>query len=69
MNDPPERGALERKLAELKATHRALDSRIQQLIADGMADALEIQRLKKTKLQLKDKIALLSDMLLPDIIA
>ena len=53
----------------LKAEHRRLDEEIESLRAQGTADQLEIARLKKRKLLLKDEIALLSDRIIPDIIA
>lgn len=59
----------ERQLAELKAAHRALDNQIDQLIRDGFMDQLQLQRLKKQKLSLKDRIVRLEDEILPDIIA
>jgi hypothetical protein len=60
---------IDRKLAELRAAHRALDERIRQLIDQGFPDQLEVQRLKKQKLALKDRIARLESDRLPDIIA
>jgi hypothetical protein len=54
---------------ELRAAHRALDERISQLIEQGFPDQLEVQRLKKQKLALKDRIARLESDRLPDIIA
>ncbi|HLT02377.1 MAG TPA: DUF465 domain-containing protein [Geminicoccaceae bacterium] len=60
---------LEQKLAELRAAHRALDERISQLIEQGFPNQLEVQRLKKQKLALKDRIARLESDRLPDIIA
>ncbi len=57
------------RLAELKIEHRQLDERIEALRADPMADQLEIARLKKRKLRLRDEIALLADRCIPDIIA
>ena len=60
---------IEQKLAELRAAHRALDERISELIARGFPDQLELQRLKKQKLALKDRIARLESDRLPDIIA
>jgi hypothetical protein len=59
----------DRKIAELRAAHRALDERISQLIEQGFPDQLEVQRLKKQKLALKDRIARLESDRLPDIIA
>jgi hypothetical protein len=69
MTGSSETSEIERKLAEARAAHRALDSRIHQLAQDGLADQLELQRLKKQKLAIKDHIARLESDLLPDIIA
>ncbi|HEX6111172.1 MAG TPA: YdcH family protein [Geminicoccaceae bacterium] len=60
---------IDQKIAELRAAHRALDERISQLIEQGFPDQLEVQRLKKQKLALKDRIARLESDRLPDIIA
>ena len=65
MNDDEPSG----RLAELKAEHRRLDERIEQLRSDPNADQLEIARLKKRKLRLRDEIAILADRCIPDIIA
>lgn len=56
-------------LAQLKQEHRDLDAAIAGLEQTVRADALQIKRLKKKKLQLKDKIARVEDELFPDIIA
>jgi hypothetical protein len=70
MDDQPlENGVLERRLKEMQAAHRALDNHISQLIADGCRDQLELQRLKKQKLRIRDHIMRLEDDLNPDIIA
>jgi hypothetical protein len=53
----------------LKAEHRQLDAEIEQLRMTGAADQLELARLKKRKLMLKDQIELLHDRAVPDIIA
>ena len=53
----------------LKAEHRSLDERIQAMSADGAVDQLELARLKKRKLLLKDQIQLIIDSSVPDIIA
>lgn len=57
------------KLAVLKREHRDLDEAIGALASQSMSSALTLQRLKKQKLSLKDRIARLEDELLPDIIA
>ena len=57
------------ELEVFKHEHRDLDQAIEALVEKGTADQLTIRRLKKQKLQLKDKIALIEDRLLPDIIA
>ena len=56
-------------LALLKTEHRLLDEQIEGLLASGSADQLEIARLKKRKLMLKDEIAQLNDKIVPDILA
>jgi hypothetical protein len=53
----------------LKAAHRALDERIRQIEAEHAGGQLELQRLKRRKLQLKDRITKLESSRLPDIIA
>ena len=61
--------ALRKKLSDLKAEHRQRDDEISGLLESGNVDQLEIQRLKKRKLSLKDEILLVENQLLPDIIA
>ena len=56
-------------LEALKAEHRELDERIRLLLSEPTGDQLEIARLKRRKLQLKDQIQLLVDSSIPDIIA
>jgi hypothetical protein len=56
-------------LATLRAEHRSLDDRIAILSADGSCDQLELARLKKRKLLLKDQIQRIVDSSIPDIIA
>jgi hypothetical protein len=56
-------------LLRLKQEHRDLDSAIKALEDSGRADPLQLKRLKKKKLYLKDEIARIEDQLLPDIIA
>lgn len=69
MSDPVTLEPLHLKLAELRAAHRALDNQISQMSAGGTVNQLELQRLKKQKLALKDRIARLESDRLPDIIA
>ena len=57
------------QLAVFKSEHRDLDDAIGALVEKGTADQLTLQRLKKRKLALKDKISRLEDRLTPDIIA
>jgi hypothetical protein len=60
---------LRANLLKLKQEHRDLDSAIDALEVSGRADQLQLKRLKKKKLSLKDEIARIEDQLLPDIIA
>jgi hypothetical protein len=60
---------LEAELARLKQEHRDLDIAIDALESMVTGDQLQIQRLKKRKLVLKDRIIKLEDQLTPDIIA
>jgi hypothetical protein len=53
----------------LRTEHRDLDAAIAALTQAGSSDQLQIARLKKRKLRLKDQIAIIADTLLPDIIA
>ena len=69
MTDSPDSSEIDQKLAELRAAHRALDEQITQLIEEGFPDQLQVQRLKKQKLALKDRIARIESDRLPDIIA
>jgi hypothetical protein len=60
---------LRKRLAHLRTEHRDLDAAIAALSGAGSGDQLQIARLKKRKLKLKDQIALVEDYLTPDIIA
>jgi hypothetical protein len=64
-----EEGALRAKLAGLMQEHRDLDAAIVAMAEQGVNDQLQVTRLKKRKLQLKDQITRIEDALLPDIIA
>ena len=54
------------RVSELRLEHRNLDAEIDRLAADIRADELSLKRLKKRKLLLKDRIALLERMIDPD---
>ena len=58
-----------RQVGLLRQEHRDLDSAIDSLIFATGGDQLQVARLKKRKLKLKDEIAALEDQLIPDIIA
>lgn len=60
---------LRKRLELLKTEHRDLDAAITALMESASTDQLQIARLKKRKLALRDQIAKLEDTLLPDIIA
>lgn len=60
---------LSKMLELLKTEHRDLDAAISALTDAGSTDQLQIARLKKRKLRLKDQISIIEDTLLPDIIA
>ena len=68
MNDN-EDSSLRDTLQKLRSEHREIDKEISSIQTAAGADSLEIQRLKKKKLSIKDKIKQLEDQLLPDIIA
>jgi len=61
--------ALEARLGALKSEHRDLDDVIARLSEHAPFNQLQLQRLKKRKLLLKDQIAQIESRLLPDIIA
>lgn len=65
-NDPVE---IEAELARLKQEHRDLDVAIDALESMVAGDQLQVQRLKKRKLWLRDRIQFFEDQLTPDIIA
>ena len=57
------------ELEHLRQEHRDLDAAIGALMQLGSSDRLQIQRLKKRKLALRDRMTFLDDQLTPDIIA
>ena len=60
---------LPHRIQSLKGEHRALDEELRTIADDPLVDDLQIQRLKKRKLFLKDSIAHLESSLVPDITA
>lgn len=60
---------LANRLATLRVEHRDLDAAIEALLAAPHVDQLQLARLKKRKLRLRDEIALIEDQMIPDIIA
>jgi hypothetical protein len=67
--DPLEDETIKAKLEALRTEHRDLDEVIDRLIEKPPFDQLQLQRLKKRKLGLKDQITRLESQLIPDIIA
>ena len=65
----PTMAELRRKLEELRQEHRDLDDAILVMQQTSPVNQLQLQRLKKRKLALKDQMALVESKLLPDIIA
>ena len=64
-----DRDSLLRRLHEMRSEHRDLDTVIARLADQGALDQLQLQRLKKRKLMLKDEISRLESRLIPDSIA
>lgn len=58
--------SIHHRIAELEAEHRALDERIAALALDPEFDQLELRRMKKRKLTIKDAISRLRSELIPD---
>jgi len=69
MNDDNNDRELAAELARLQQEHRDLDAAIDALHHSPAPDLLRLQRLKKRKLQLRDRIAFIEDQITPDIIA
>lgn len=57
---------IQQRIIELEVEHRDLDAVIESLLKTGLSSPLQLQRLKKRKLQLKDHITLLKMQLIPD---
>jgi hypothetical protein len=68
-SDDPQDQALRAELARLQQEHRDLDVAIAALQSSPGADILQLKRLKKRKLQLRDRIVFVEDQITPDIIA
>jgi hypothetical protein len=66
MADPKE---IQRRIIELEVEHRDLDAVIHLLLQEAGHDELQLRRLKKRKLQLKDHLTLLKMQLIPDTLA
>jgi hypothetical protein len=67
MTERTEIEAIEARIAELKLEHRDLDDVILRLMQTQVIDQLQLQRLKKRKLLVKDQISMLERQLTPDI--
>ena len=64
---PEDPSEIARKLVELKVKHRDLDDVIARLSGDRSSDELQIKRLKKRKLRIKDMMTYLESKLIPDL--
>jgi hypothetical protein len=64
-----EESELRAQLARLRQEHRDLDAAIEALQGTPTSDIIQVQRLKKRKLALRDRITFIEDQLTPDIIA
>ena len=65
----PETAVRAARLAYLRTEHRDLDAAIEALRLQSASDQLQLARLKKRKLRIRDEITALEDMIVPDIIA
>ena len=63
----PDLPSIAQTLAELRREHRALDTQVAEMVAAGSRDELQITRMKKRKLLLKDAIARLESKQIPDL--
>jgi hypothetical protein len=64
---PPDPAEIARQLAELRLEHRDLDAAISRISADPGTDELQLKRLKKRKLRIKDMITRLESRQIPDL--
>ncbi len=69
MHGSDEKPDLRQRLTELQQEHRELDTRIAEMENASAVSQIEITRMKKRKLWLKDEIARIEDQIFPDIIA
>ena len=69
MNDIGGEADVTARVESLRVEHRDLDAAIAALAEGGASDQLQLMRLKKRKLRLRDEIALLEDQMIPDILA
>lgn len=68
-DNEPSQAELKALLEQLRLEHRRIDNEINALIETGVADVVKIQRMKKIKLSIKDKIAYIENQTTPNIIA
>lgn len=69
MDGSEQKPDLRQRLTELQREHRQLDARIAEMESAPSANQIEMTRMKKRKLWLKDEIARIEDQIFPDIIA
>lgn len=69
MQQPVDREELLAELVKLREEHADLDAAVEALVNARFSDQLQVQRLKKRKLQVKDRIRHIEDLVIPDIIA
>lgn len=63
------RNLMEKKLVRMRLEHRDLDESINMLLSASLCDQIQLQRMKRKKLALKDEISHLESAILPNIIA
>jgi len=67
VDDSEQQVAIRTKIAELQQLHRDLDDTISDIETGVYADPLRLRRLKKQKLQIKDRLSRLESLLIPDL--